>query len=338
MGNYSDDLSLEIFTDDDEKSPERIVTDMLISLQTPPFLGTEKTIWLQNVSFLENEGGASALKQKDPLTTALARIAEFIASDFPEDLVLVISGKGVSEKRRLFKSCSENGKVFIFNKPDLSRKSWRQEVEKIIRNRMTEREMRLTNESINYLIEVIGVDTGRIGNEIEKLFCYAGTSPSIKEVQDVCTGSRETVFFALSNALGTKNIDTVFSTITQLLGHSKEPEGLIIGQIRFLGRYFTDLLQAKLLMFFLKTRSADALSRAIQQMNDEEKNRFHGNTMLSKQIWQVKSIAQQASRYTGPELIHAIKLLAEADKLLVSSSLSRTFILEFLALRILTYN
>ncbi len=47
-----DELSIEIYKEDENKSQLQIIEDVLISLQTPPFLVSKKTLWLQNLTIL----------------------------------------------------------------------------------------------------------------------------------------------------------------------------------------------------------------------------------------------------------------------------------------------
>ena len=59
------------------------------------------------------------------------------------------------------------------------------------------------------------------------------------------------------------------------------------------------------------------------------------NSLVGGSPWLVKRIAGQAAKYSGPELVRAIGLLARFDKSLVSSPLPRRTLLETLAVQII---
>ncbi len=332
-GGSDDAFALEVYKESDDKNPEEIVSDLLSSLKTPSFLGGSKTVWLQHVGFLASESTARD-KKKDPLVAALAQLAAFIADAYPDDIQLVISGAGASPAKPLYKACSSVGKVLQFTKPDLRQRNWRRDVQLVIRRELDNRGMVLSPASVDYLVEVVGVDTERIACEIEKLICYAGERPTYDEVATICVGNREAVFYALSNAVGERNIAAVFKTISQILGHSRDPENLVVGQVRFLARFFTELLHAKVLMSVFGVRYGMQLPDRLEHLSSDERGPYTNNLMFTKKAGQMKMIAKQAERFTGQELVHAINLLADADRRLVSSNLSNRLILEKLTLEI----
>ncbi len=329
-----DQFALEVHKESDDLLPQQVIDDVVISLLTPPFLTPQKLIWLQNISFLSDEGGDAALQKRIPLALAFAKLAETIGTHDSGDIMLIISGPGADPKKRLYKACKEKGNVTFLTQPNLRKKRWRQEVSQLIDAEVSEHGMQLSRESKEYLIDVVGVDTGRIKSEVEKLHCYAGSQVTFEQVREICVGNREANYFALSNAFGERNINSVFKTIAQLVDRTKESEYMIIGQIRFLAGFFNEMLQAKLLMTYLKIRSGANLTQRVKALGAQIKPELKGVSILSKPDWQVKNVAAQASRYSGPELVRAIGLLAKADKNLVSSTLSSRMILEMLAIQI----
>ena len=334
-GGKSDAFSVEVYKESDEQDSTQVIHEALLSLSTPPFLSGKKTIWVQNLSFHGDEGRLASSKEQTPFTKALTRFTDFIATCFPSDINLVVSGPGVDPKAGFYKACSRVGKVFYFAKPDLSRRSWREDVRKTIQDKAARYRIKLGSEIIEYLIEVIGVDTSRITNEIEKIYCRAGQNPTLEQVQELCIGNRDAIFYALSNALGVRDINFALKTVAQILGSSKESDSLVVGQIRYLGRYISELVQAKLLMAYYKVNTGDALGQAVVRMGPEDKERFKSNVVLSKSNWRIRTLGCHAEKYTGAELVKALLFVARADKTLVSSNLSRRFILEMLVIRII---
>ncbi|MFT5126539.1 MAG: DNA polymerase III delta subunit [Rhodothermales bacterium] len=325
-GPEPDDFSFEIHKESDELPPEQIINELASSLLTPSMFGGSKTVWLSGFTLFDKESC------KTPLGDALARLAELISEGLPEEINLVMSGKGIDKRRKIYKAVNSVGKVHYFDKPELRNFRWREEVGKIIAQQAAERRMTLPVGAVEYLTEVVGVDTARIASEMEKIFCYSGTQPALDQIQEICVGNREALFFALSDAFGKRDINMAIRTMSQYLSHVKDPEGAVIGQVRLLSKYFRQLLHAKLLMTQLRVRSGE-LGNAIGRLGKDSPYSY--NSLVGGSPWLVKRIAAQADKYSGAELVRAIGLLARFDKSLVSSPLPRRTLLETLAVQII---
>jgi DNA polymerase III delta subunit len=325
-GPEPDDFSFEVHKESDQLPPEQIINDLASSLLTPSMFGGNKTVWLSGFTLFDKEGG------KNPLGEALGRLADLIAEGLPEEINLVISGKGIDKRRKLYKACNAVGKVQVFDQPELRNYRWREQVAQIISEQAALRRMTLPVGALEYLTEVVGVDTARIANEMEKIYCYAGTQPNLEQIRELCVGNREALFFALSDAFGTRDINLAIRTMSQYLSHVKDPEGAVIGQVRLLSKHFRQLLHAKLLMTQLNVR-AHELGNAVGRIAGDPAYAY--NSLVGGSPWLIKRIAGQAERYSGPELVRAIALLGRFDKSLVSSPLPRRTLLETLAVQII---
>jgi DNA polymerase III delta subunit len=341
-GDDADAFTLEIHKESDDKTPAEAIDGVIEGLLTPSLFGGMKTIWLQNFRAFsgaakkaddetEYEDGGGLLK------AAAGTLAKIISDRFPEDTNLVINGPGFDGRSRLVQACRRAGTVETLDKPKISDFKWRENVVRILEASAGNRQMTLPPDACEYLLEVIGVDTGRIGNELEKIYCYAGATPSLRDIQDVCTGTREAAYFALSNMLGDRDLNGAFATINQLLGNTKNPESAVIGLLRQASNHFRQLLEARLLLRVLNVSRRGELAPAVKSMSAADREHY-GNYLLLTRVksdWQMNRLAAQARKFTGPELVNAIGLLAEADKSNVSSTLSRRLILENLTFRII---
>jgi DNA polymerase III delta subunit len=328
-GADADAFALEIYKENEEQAPAQVLADVIASVMTPSMFGGAKTVWLQNfMAFTETSVA-------EPVLTNAKRLAEIIAADFPTDVTLVINGPGINQKQ-LLGACKSTGTVQTLKRPEISDRGWKRDVAGLVDKACTERGMKLQRDAIDYLLEVIGVQTGRVENEIEKIFCYAGAEPSLQEVQAVCTGNREAAYFALNNAFGDRDLAGAYAAITQVMANHKNPESIAIGLIRQASRLFEQLLQARVLMQSLKVENPKQLAGVVARMDAAEKSRFKAYPLLGKSDWLIGKVAVQAKQYTGPELVQALSLLAEADRYNVSSALPRRLVLEALALRVIS--
>jgi len=334
VGKEPDDFALEVFRTGDDRDALTVLGDLIGSVMTPPFLGGDKTVWLQNFGEFESEATASA-KNPSPLAKALARLAEVISAGLPEDVNLILSGPDVDAKKALAAACKAKGKVQAFSRPVLTSRDWQREVERLLRLRADERGMRLAGPVLEYLVEVIGVDTGRLTQEVEKLYCYAGDAPTLEQAKDVCIGTREAGPFALSNAFGRRDLNEVMTVISQTLENTKAEDSACLVMTRQMGMVFRRMLHARLLMSYFKLRNPFDLPAAVRNMQPAEKEQYRGNMLFSMGDFQMRNVARDSESYAPQELLEILSWLADMDKLNVSSSLPRRLALETLALRII---
>jgi DNA polymerase III delta subunit len=347
VGDPPDEFAMEVFRCSPELDPVVVLGDVLGAVMTPPFLGGSKTVWLQGFPAFAEEAAASA-KDPSPLAKGIARLAEAIAAGLPAEVHLVINGPGVDGRKALAAACKKivtqggkaAGSTMTCNRPDLKDRDWQQQVADLLRRAAADRQMTLDRPTIEYLLEVLGVDTGRIPQELDKLLCYAGEQPTLAQAQEICLGLRDASPFALSNAFGQRNLNAVFTAIAQTFENTKSgrEDGAALVLTRQMAGVFRRMLHVKLLLyhFKLKAHQSEELARAIKQMSEAERARFPGNLAFSMGDWQLKNVAKDAAGYDGPELLAILSWIAEADRLNVSSALPRRLALETLALRILT--
>ncbi len=334
-GPEPDEFALEVIRESDDRDAAATVQDLLGSIQTPSFLGGVKTVWLSGFSAFGDEPPASE-KNLSPLAKAMSQLADVIRQGIPDDINLVLSGTGVDSKKPLAKACEAAGKTRFFDQPEVDQRGWERQMQSLIRQRAGERGMTLDAAIVDYLMEAIGADTGRMTTEIEKLYCYGGENPTLEQVQELCVGNRDAGRFALSDAFGQRDLNAVFTTIGRVLDNHKNPDSACIMLTRQMAGVFQRFLHAKLLMQHLKTTPRD-LGRAIEGLTPEQEAQFEGNLALGiKNAWYRGKVAEQADCYAGAELVDAVELIAQFDKLNVSSALPRRLALETLALRIIT--
>ena len=177
-GPDADELSLEICKEGDDRGPDAVLLALLGAIQTPPFLGGSKTIWLSQFSAFAMEPSQSD-KEPRGVAGALAALSNLLAEGLPEGVQVVLSGPGVDKRKRLHRTCDGQGEVRFFDRPDPSKAAGRAELARLLQEEAGRRQMTLRREVVEYLTDLIGGDTGRLANEVEKLFCYAGPTPQL---------------------------------------------------------------------------------------------------------------------------------------------------------------
>lgn len=195
-------------------------------------------------------------------------------------LVFVEDG---SSNSKLNKLVSKYGKVVSFNKKKPSElKSWAY-VHALSKN------IKISKDLIEYLIEVCGSDVRTITNELEKLDSYTNNGPITKDdIDNVCTVSSDIIIFDLTDSMGSKNKSASLKNLDRLLT-TKEPIQKILIMIT---RHFKSLIIAK-----------EAL---LQKANVQKEIGTNSNFAANK-------IADQSRNFKMNELVNIFKELVKLD-------------------------
>src|SRR5438874_13838355 len=107
------DFGLEVIdgaADNAEQAAARI-RSAIEALQTLPFFGGAKLVWLKNVNFLAD----SVIGRSASVQTALEELAEVLEDGIPNDTTLLLSAIDVDRRRSFYKSLSKLAEVQVFD-------------------------------------------------------------------------------------------------------------------------------------------------------------------------------------------------------------------------------
>ena len=90
------------------------------AIQTLPFFGGEKLVWLKNVNFL----GDTATGRSAAVQEALEEFKAFLERGLPEGVQFLLSASEVDKRRSFYKSLGKFAKVEQFDRIDTSRPGW----------------------------------------------------------------------------------------------------------------------------------------------------------------------------------------------------------------------
>jgi DNA polymerase III delta subunit len=209
----------------------------------------------------------------------------------------------------------------------------------LIAERAAEKGLRLPPEVLEYLVAALGTDTGRIPGELEKLICYAGGPDrpvSVEDAEQVCPGSGEELPWALSNALGRRNLGEALRVIQVLLEQSRDEDQAARSLLGQTAKYFRELLQVKVFMTENGLGSPGALVGALQRLTPEQKQRClaDGLPVLAASAFRCKALAGDAKKYSGPDLVEAVGAVHDAYLKCLTSGTPERIALEEVVTRI----
>jgi DNA polymerase-3 subunit delta len=300
------------------------------ALQTLPFFGSAKVVWLKNCNFLGDERAASA----QDVTNGLGELADELKA-FPWDNVRLLISAGKVDKRKVFyRALDKLGTVETLDGLSMDDKNWSNQAEIFARKAVHAREKEISDEALAELISRIGPNAAQLNSEVEKVTLYAGERKEIEfaDVAAVCSRNKNARAFALGDALGDRDLPTLLRRLDEELWEVKlDPKkseiGLLYGLISKVRAMI--LLKEMMQEGWIKPeadygRFKAQLERVPAGRLPEDK-RFNP---LALNPYVLYKALPQARRYTQGELVRAMDLLLQCNQRLVSSQADESLVLQ----------
>ncbi len=334
VGDKPDPFVCDTIVESDNLSTLEALQQTVSSVRSPPFFGDCKTVWLKDFS------GFSGETKTGQLAEPFARLCDFIEAGIPADIRLVLSGCGIDRRKRLYKLCKAGGVVEEFEKPMIADRDWEGRMGQIIERRARDKGVRIAPDAVDYLVQVLGTDTTRIEPELEKLIAYCGgpgETLTMAAAQEVCRGDGEFVAWAVRDAVGNRDLRKVLSLTESILHGERDPDRAILGMIRQTADGFYAMIQVLMLMHRCRVRQPRQLGNLLKTMAAEDKQRAleDGLEIVGWHPYRVQMLAQQATRFSGPELVEAVKCLRDGFWSCISAPSESRIVWDSLVFRIL---
>lgn len=300
------------------------------ALQTLPFFGSGKAIWLQNCNFLGDERAATA----QSVTESLVELAQELKNFSWSNVRLLISAGKVDKRKTFYKAVERLGTVEAFAALSLDDKDWASQAETWALQALRARKKGISDEALAELVNNVGPNHRQIESEVEKLSTYIGNRSEIAldDVRAIVTRNKQARAFALGDALGDRDLPRLLRTLDEELWEvkrdSKKSEiGLLYGLISKVRTmiFLKEMLREKWIRADAEfPRFKAQLERVPAEQLPEDK-RFNP---LSMNPYVLYKALPHAGRYSLEELIRAMNLLLECNQRLVSSTLDESLVLQ----------
>src|SRR4029450_11981996 len=149
------------------------------ALQTLPFFGSSKVVWLKNANFL----GDSQIGRAAGVQSALEELSELIENGLGSDVIFLISATEVDKRRSFYRSLAKRAELQIFDRLDSSRSGWEEEAIEVVRRRAKKRKLQFDGDALDLFVLLTGGDTRQIENELEKIDVFLSESTSFQPVR-----------------------------------------------------------------------------------------------------------------------------------------------------------
>ena len=201
------------------------------AVQTLPFFGGAKVVWLRAANFLGDERTASSREVTDRLN-GLAKVWETF--DWQGVQVLISSGK-VDKRKAFFKSAKKIAAVEDLSVADKERGS---KAALVVGQRLAELGKKITSHVADELILLAGSNLQQLHTEADKLAAYVGGRDEVtrQDVHEIATRTKQAQAFALADALGERNLPKLLRVLDEelwvvKLDTKKSPIALLYGLI-----------------------------------------------------------------------------------------------------------
>lgn len=334
------------------------------ALQTLPFFGGGKLVWLKNANCL----GDSVIGRSASVQSALDDLAELLDAGLGSDVTLLISATEVDKRRSFYKTLGKRAEVQVIDRLDSSRAGWEEEATEICRRRAKARKLQFEEEALDLFVLLTGGDTRQIENELEKIDLYCGTgfqpvglagvSPAFgkdttgkmpvgltartavppvtaEQVRELVPLSRAGVIFELGNALAACDLERALKLVKGLLDQGETAIGILLVAILPTIR---NLLLAKDLMErnrIPRPNAPFAFISALNRLPAEATEHLPRKKDGSINGYALGLAAQQAHRFEMSRLIAGLEACLEANLRLVTSQLDHELVLTEIVVKLL---
>jgi len=299
-------------------------------LQTLPFFGSGKVIWLKDCNFLGDERAA----QTGAVTEALAEFAQELKEFNWQGVRLLVSAGKVDKRKVFFKTLDKVGRVETFAGLSLDDKDWVEKCDFRARAALRERGKAISEKALAELVANVGPNARQLDSEVEKLSLYVGDRKEIEtaDVAAVCTRNKLAKAFALADALGERNLPTLLRRLDAELwdmqfDKDKSEIGMLYGLISKVRAML--LLKEMIREGWIK---ADAdYGRFKAQLERVPRDRFPADKKfnpLAMHPFMLHRALDQSNNYSSAELVRAMDLLLTCNQKLVSSQLDDALVLQ----------
>jgi len=329
------DFGLEIIdaaADNADQAVARI-RSTIEALQTLPFFGSTKVVWLKNVNFLgDDQKARSAAVQ-----SALEELSELLDRGVGSEITFLISATEVDKRRAFYKTLVKRAEVQVFDRLDSGRAGWEEEATEIIQQRAKKRKLQFDADALDLFVLLTGGDTRQIDNELEKLDTFLGKDRVVRVdlVRELVPLSRAGVIFELSTALATRDLELALTLVRRLLDHGESAIGILLVAIVPTIR---NLLLAKDLMErhrLRPTHSPFQFIYAINRLPAKATEHLPRKKDGSINAYGLGIAAQHAHQFETDQLIEAMRACLEANIQLVTTQLDHELILTEVVVKLL---
>jgi len=311
---------------DNSEGAYQLCSAAIQSLLTMPMFGGDKVVWLRNVNFLGDDVTGRA-QRTEAGVEALRAVLE---KGLPDGIRFILSADKVDKRRAFWKFLEKNASVRSFDKIDISRDGWQDEVGRLVEIRAKELGLDFDHDALELFIMLAGEQTKQIANELEKIDLYLGKerrSVTEEDVRALVPLSRAAVIFETGKAIQMGNVARAIQLIDEQLAAEESAIGIMRASIINVVR---NLYMAKLILekFKAPAGSYGAFAAALNKLPAADRawlpQKKDGSGV---NVFPIFLAVPNAKNFDLDGLQHVMEQTQKADQLLVTTGLDHRVVL-----------
>lgn len=294
---------------------------LLEALNTLPFFGGGKAVWLKDCTFFGDDRTSSSAA----VTDALGDLADTLKSFKWGDVRLVITAGKVDKRKTLFKALQKVGGVEEHAGWSINDRDWTERATMLARQGFRDLGKSIDEAALAEFVHQVGPNPRQLQLEVEKIALYADDSPEVRpgDVAAVAIRNKQAQAFALAEAVGDRNLPQALRILdeeiwTMQFDRQKSSIGLLYGLIT----KFRVILMAQDLLRsgrIKSTQSFGAFKPQLERLDPDEFPQDRRYSPMGVNPYVLFKALPQARNYTVSELVRAMEVLLETNRRLVSS-------------------
>lgn len=311
----------------------QVIGRAIEAIQTLPFFGGDKVVWLQGVNFV----GESQTAKAESTLAALDTLMGVLEAGLPSDVTFIVSTGEIDKRRTFFKRLEKIARIEVHDKLDTTKAGWENAVMGHVADRAEVFGMKFRGAALERFVQRVGSNTRSIDSELEKLSLFAGNRPVTEDDVEAVTSQSHTGFiFDIGEAIARRNLPKTLELIDFQLNRGESAIGILLASIVTKVR---QLLHARDLIethgvepgrdyTAYQTRIGNLPAHATGHLGRTKEGKVNAYGLYQS--------AQAARNFTLAELRGGIEACLEANLRLVTTGLDHRLVLHQLAARILT--
>lgn len=317
---------------DNAEQAVQVVGRAIEAIQTLPFFGGDKVVWLQGVNFL----GESQTARAESTLSALETLLEILVGGLPSDVRFVLSADEIDKRRVFYKRLAKIAKVEIHDRLDAKKAGWEVAVIAHAAERASSIGLEFRGAALERFVQRVGSDTRTIDAELEKLSLYVGDAPVTEDdIAAVTSLSHKGFIFDIGDAIARRDLPKTVELIDFQLNRGENAIAILLAAIvtRVRGLlHARDLIESHRLRI---GRNFNEFKSQVGKLSDAATAHIPRTKDGAPNLYPLFLAAQASGRFTREELRAALEACLEANLRLVTTPLDHRLVLHQLAARIL---
>ena len=251
-------------------------------------------------------------------------LAELLEHGLPEWGFLLLSSVQVDRRMRLYKRFEELGAVvYLGLERDRSGRVSRENLLEFINRRMHQAGKTVEPQAREMIVQRAASDLRSLGQELEKLFLYAGERAAIRaqDVEMIFTDLGEGWVFDLTRAIGERDPWAALSQLARLISRGEHP-------LKLLGAIASEARRLLAARQLLDGELSGRWRPGMSYPQFQQQALPQGVPLLTRNAYGDYMCLQRAERFSMNELIRYINCIHDADSRLKSSGGNPRMVME----------